>query len=289
MPIQESATGQPIFVDELELRAIVRALKRFGWVALVGALIGGAVGGVWSRLSPKLYRAEAVLLVNIQQLKIGADGVPMDVELVLPARQLVGAVCESDAAMEQLAERLADGGWQPDRSLAQRVTILKDDLYYDQRSLDMGVLRATTTDPGESALMVNTWAQVSRELLIKAYGTTDQDLQEARARIDQAKQDVLAAEQALADADPQAPDPQRIDLTTALAMTRHRLDELTDHWAMLSVRAEDSQGIARIVSRAATPVTPINASLFQVVGLFACAGLFVGLAVVLLLACFQRP
>lgn len=298
MPTREPVNPEPQFVDVFEVRFLGRALRRHGWVVAAFALIGGLVGAGWSVLSPRVYRAEAVLLVNIQAVRIGADGVPMDVELIPPSRRTVGTICQSDAVMEVLAARLAgepDPSWPGADELAAMVSdegqgeslppAVREpfsQLYFDQLSQEMAALRAVSGDPVEAARLANTWAEVCRAMLVKAYGTTAEDIARIGQRIEQARSDVLSATTALQSIEPDAADARCLELTDNLDRAQKVLGELNLRYAQLKVREQDSRGIARIVSAAAPPAKPINPSWRLIAGLFTLAGGLLGLAVALL-------
>lgn len=298
MPDTEPSKSQPQFVDVFEVRYLGRALKRHGWVVVACAVIGGLVGAGWSAFSPKVYRAEAVLLVNIQSVRIGADGIPLDVELIPPSRRTVGTICQSDAVMAILAARLAGEADPPmpdeaeleqmtqfDGRKSSRTRPMRDQfsqLYFDQRSQEEAGLRAVDHDPVEAARLANTWAEVCRQMLVKAYGTTAADVQRIEQTIDKAKADVLAASNALDKIGPDASADQRLELSDNLDRAQKILGELNLRYAQLKVREQDSQGIARIVSAAAPPTIPINPSLRLIAGLFTLAGGLMGLAIALL-------
>ncbi|MEZ6190789.1 MAG: GNVR domain-containing protein [Phycisphaerales bacterium] len=294
----EPSNPKPQFVDVFEARYLGRALKRHGWVVLACAVIGGLVGAAWSAFSPRVYRAEAVLLVNIQSVRIGADGIPLDVELVPPARRTVGTICQSDAVMAILAARLAgepDPTWPGADELAEMVSYdghkeartrpVRDQfnvLYFDQRSQEEAGLRAVDRDPAEAARLANTWAEVCRQMLVKAYGTTAEDVARIEQRISQAKAEVLAATAALDKIEPDVSADRRLELSDNLDRAQKILGELNVRYAQLKVREQDSHGIARIVSAAAPPARPINPSLRLIAGLFTLAGGLLGLAIALL-------
>jgi uncharacterized protein involved in exopolysaccharide biosynthesis len=283
MPSTKQTNPQPKFVDVFETRFIAGALRRHGVIVLIAVVIGVLAGVGFSWMSQPMYRTEAVLLVNIQSLKIGADGVPMDVELVLPARRLVGTVCNSDRAMTRLAKRL-DGDVESDggAELSKRIAWLRSRLYYDQRGLEMAALRATAADAQEAARLANQWALVSQELLRESYGTTVKHIQAAETRIDSVQVEVLHARRALDELQAGASDARRLELQDTLDRYERLLGELNQRHAELTVRLEDSQEIARIVSPATPPAQSINPSGRLIAGLFGFAGLLIGLAIALL-------
>lgn len=298
MPDPEPLNPHPLFVDVFEARYLGRALRRHGWVVLSFALIAGLAGVLWSAYSPRVYRAEAVLLVNIQSVRIGADGIPMEVELVPPSRRTVGTICQSDAVMTILAARLAgepDPVWPGVEELTEmtsyggfkdaRTRLVReqfDSLYFDQRSQEETGLRAVASDPVQAARLANTWAGVCRQMLIKAFGTTAEDLARFEQGIEQARADILAADAALQGIGPDETDARRLELASNLDRARKLLDELNLRYAQLKVRELDSQGIARIASAAVPPAKPINPSRRLIFGLFTLAGGLLGLAFVLL-------
>ncbi len=298
MPDTEPLNPPPQFVDVFEARYLGRALRRHGWVVAAFALIGGLAGAGWSAFSPRVYRAEAVLLVNIQSVRIGADGIPLDVELVPPSRRTVGTICQSDAVMAILAARLAgepEPAWPGAGELAEmvsddghkearirRVPNRFDSLYFDQRSQEEAALRAVDRDPIEAARLANTWAEVCRAMLVKAYGTTAEDVAGIEQQIGQAKAEILTADDALQSIEPDASAAGRLELTDNLDRARKLLGELNLRYAQLKVREQDSTGIARIVSAAAPPGKPMNPSVRLIAGLFTLAGGLLGLAVALL-------
>ncbi len=247
-------------------------------------LIGGGAGWGLHHLTPASYRAEAVLLVNIQSLRIGADGVPMDVELVLPARRLVGTVCESDRAMKLLASALAgeDAG-------EQSGGLLQGKLYFDQRGLEMAALRVVDGDPKRAARIANTWARVSQGLLRQAYGTSIEEVEAIEQRIALAKEEVLTGQAALAEAGNDLSPAKRLDFADRVDRATQRLAELNKRHAQLTVRLEDSKQVARIVSLAEAPAEPTNASMRLIVGLFAFAGLLLGVALALIRGPITEP
>jgi uncharacterized protein involved in exopolysaccharide biosynthesis len=298
MPSKDPVDAQPLFIDVFEARYLCRALKRHGWVVLGCALIAGLVGAAWSVLSPRVYRTEAVLLVNIQAVRIGADGVPLEVELVPPARRTVGTICQSDAVMsilaarltgvpdpvwpdaDELAHMLSDVGYEAARTREVREQFSQ--LYFDQRSQEEAGLRAVSNDPAEAARLANTWAEVCREMLVMAYGTTAQDVAQFEAKIERAQADVLAARDALQAIEPDATEARRLELTDAVGRAEKVLNALNERYAQLKVREADSHEIARIVSAAAPPARPINPSWRLVAGLFTLAGALLGLSIALL-------
>lgn len=297
MPEPKPVSSLSESVDALEARYVGRALRRHGLVVVAFAVAGALIGAGWSLWSPRVYRAEAVLLVNIQSVRIGADGIPLETELVPPARRTVGTICQSDAVMQILAARLSgepDPDWPNDQAMAE---MLSDDghkaartrpvreqfdhLYFDQRSQEEAGLRAVDGDPQEAARQANVWAAVCREMLVKAYGTTQQDVARIESRIEQAKADVLVARDTLRSAGPDASEALRLDLAVAVDRAEKVLAALNERYAELKVREDDSQSIARIVSEAAPPAVPINASARLIAGLFGLAGGLLGLAVAL--------
>ncbi len=283
MPTNEPANPSPQFVDVFEMRFIGAALRRHGWVVLLAGVLGVLIGLGLSVMSPPVYRAEAVLLVNIQSLKIGADGVPMDVEVVLPARRLVGTVCESDEAMSLLAVVLSgELKLEAGADLSEQTAWLREHLYYDQRGLEMAALRAVAADPEQAAELANKWAEVSRSQLSAAYGTTANDVLTVETLADEAEQDVIQATQALAGLPADATEADRIVRADTLDKAQRLLSGLNERWAQLQVRLTDSEQIARIVSPASPPAASINPSPRLVMGLFGFAGLLVGLATALL-------
>ncbi len=287
-----------MFVDAFEARYLGRALRRHGWVVLTLALIGGLAGAGWSLLSPRVYRAEVVLLVNIQSVRIGADGVPLDVELIPPARRTVGTICQSDAVMLILSARLAgepDPVWPGADELAQMVSDtghkvartrpvrdLHQEIYFDQLSQEMAALRAVDGDPHEAARIANIWAGVCRQMLVMAYGTTADDLERIESHLDEARQDVLTAQQAVEQLPSDAADAVRLERTDGLDRAQRVLGALNQRYADLKVRLDDSEKIVRIASEAAPPAEPINASTRLVTGLFTLVGFLFGLAIALL-------
>lgn len=298
MSSTEPNNPQPIFVDAFEARYLGRALRRHGWVVVICVILGALVGAGWCLLSPRVYRAEAVLLVNIQSVRIGADGIPLDVELIPPVRRTVGTICQSDAVMlilsaklagesdpdwpgaEELAEMISDTGYKVART--RLVRDLHNELYFDQLSQEMAALRAVDADPHEAARIANIWAGVCQQMLVMAYGTTADELDQIEARINEARQDVLAAQQTFEQLPPDAADAVRLERADGLDRAQRLLGALNQHYAEMQVRHGDSQKIVRIVSDAAPPTTPINPSTRLVVGLFTLAGFLSGLAIALL-------
>ena len=287
---------QPVFVDTFEMRYLGKAMRRHGRVVLLFTLIGLIVGAGWSLLSPPVYRAEAVLLVNIQVLRIGSDDTPMEVELIPPVRRTVGTVCQSDAVIQILEARLAgrpDPDWPDTEQLSKLVQQAEDKkiqnqevrgelagiIYYDQLSRELASLRAVDRDPKEAARIANTWAEVCRDMLVKAYGTTEEELEQTVVRIEQAKASLLAAEAAVKALPDDAPDTMRLEKENELDQAKLLLDALNKRYADFEVRRDDSEQIVRIVSYAAPPAKPINADIGLVSGLFALSGLLFGLAV----------
>lgn len=273
-------------------------MRRHGWVVLIAVVIGALTGaGVWL-MSPPVYRAQAVLLVNIQAVRIGADGIPMDVELIPPARRTVGTICQSDAAMLILTARLEgrpDPAWPTTDELAEmtsdlgrkaaQIRLVRDmhsELYFDQLGQELAALRAVDSDPDEAARIANTWAGVCREMLVLVYGTAPKGLERIEGRIKQARQEVLIKQRAVEQIDPKSTDARRLELTDDLDRARQVLAALNHRFAQLQVRLEDSQQIARIVSPAAPPAVPINPSAWLIVGLFTLAGVLIGFVLVLL-------
>lgn len=283
MTTNESANPQPVFVDVFELRYLGAALRRHGWVVVLMGALGVLAGWGMSTVSPPVYRAEAVLLVNIQTLKIGLDGIPMDVEVMLPARRLVGTVCESDQAMAMLAGRLSEeltnkaGADEP-----KRVAWLRDHLYYDQRGLEMAALRAVASDPQEAADLANAWAGVSQSLLREAYGTTEEDVTAYELKVDEAMVTVYEAQQALDALPGDAADSTRHKHQHELGKAQQLRDSLQERWATSKIRLADTNEIAKIFSPASPPAESINPPAKLVMGLFGVAGLLLGLAVALL-------
>jgi uncharacterized protein involved in exopolysaccharide biosynthesis len=292
MPKTDPSDNTVRFVDTFEVRWVGRTMRRHGWVILIAVVIGALAGAGLRWLSPPVYRAEAVLLVNIQSVKIGADAIPMDVELIPPARRTVGTICQSDAVMTILNARLGGGSdpvWPTTEELAEMVSgkghksartrpvrSLNEELYFDQRSQEMAALRAVDGDPHEAARIANTWAQVCREMLVRAYGTVPSELEQIKGRIEQARQDVLVAQRAVENIQPQSTDTLRLELADQLDLDRQILTALNQRFAQLAVRLEDSQQIARIVSDASPPPVSINPSAGLIIGLFAFAGLLIG-------------
>lgn len=297
MSSTEPNNPQPISVDAFEARYLGRALRRHGGMVAVFTILGAMAGAGWSLLSPPVYRAEAVMLVNIQSVRIGADGIPLEVELIPPARRTVGTICQSDAVMLILSARLAgepDPNWPGADALAEMVSDaghkvartrpvrdLHQELYFDQLSQEMAALRVVDGDPDEAARIANTWAGVCRQMLVMAYGTTADELDRIDSRVDGARQDVLAAQEALEQLAPGTPGDERLEHLDGLDRAQQVLGALNRRYAELKVRLDDSEKIARIVSEAAPPAAPINASTGLITGLFGFAGFLLGLAVAL--------
>ncbi len=297
MASSDSDTAPPEFVDTFEARHLGRSLKRHGLVIVLCALFGAAIGVGWSLMSPNLYRAEAVLQVNIQAVRIGADGIPLDVELVPPARRTVGTICQSDAVMMILSARLAEEpetAWPDEKQLQWMLTEegqkqartrpvrdLFGELYFDQLSQEMAALRAVDSDPEHAAHLANTWADICREMLIRAYGTTASEIQQGEKFAEAVRQELLKTQRRLAELDDSTDATQRLELTDRLDYLEKQLAKNNERLAELSVRLNDSNKIARIVSRAAPRAEPINASLGLVGSLFGLAGFLLGLAVAL--------
>ncbi len=283
MPATDPTNPPPQFVDVFETRFIVGAVRRHGVLVLVAVVIGVLMGAGFSLMSPPMYRAQAVLLVNIQSLKIGADGVPMDVEIVLPARRLVGTVCESDKAMSLLTKRL-DGELfsEVGAGESERIAWLRSRLYYDQRGLEMAALRAVASEPEEAARLANEWALVSQALLRESYGTTTQDVREVEFLAAEAKLGVLKAKRLLDALPEDTAENVRLDRVDDLDKAQRLLSALNERWAQLQVRRDDSDQIAKISSPASPPAKSINPSSLLIEGLFGFAGLFIGLTIALL-------
>lgn len=293
----EPNNPQPMFVDAFEARYLGRTLRRHGVVVILCTLLGAAVGAGWSLLSPPVYRAEAVLLVNIQTVRIGADGIPLEVELVPPTRRTVGTICQSDAVMLILSARLAgepDPVWPGVDELAEMVSEIPNPseqtrptldlhkvVYFDQLSQEMAALRAVANDPVEAARIANVWAGICRKMLVMAYGSLVDELNDAEARIEQASREVLEAKAARAQLPGDASDAQRLTCENAIDQAQRYLAELNQRYAVLKVRLADSDQIARIVSDAVPPSMPINASTNLIAGLFGVAGFLFGLAITL--------
>jgi hypothetical protein len=298
MPDTGPVNPQPQFVDVFEARYLGRAVRRHGAVVLAAAVIGALAGAGLRLTTPPVYRAEAVLQVNIQAVRIGADGVPMDVELIPPARRTVGTICQSDAVMTILSARLEGGpepAWPTADELAEMVgdrghkaartrpiRDLHGELYFDQRSQELAVLRATDGDPGEAARIANTWAQVCRRMLVMAYGTVAQDVQDIERQAESVKEEVLRASSALQRLGDNADAAERLERSVELERLQKLLSALNTRWAQLRVREDDSEQIVRIVSPASPPARPINPSAWLVVGLFTLAGVLFGFVVALL-------
>ena len=283
MPTNEPSNPSPQFVDVFEVRFIGAALRRHGWGVLMAGVLGVLMGWVFSTMSPPVYRAEAVLLVNIQSLKIGADGVPMDVEVVRPARRLVGTVCESDKAMALLADRVSEELFSKVGSKqSEQMAWLREHLYYDQRGLEMAALRAVASGPDEAASLANAWAGISQILLREAYGTTEEDVKAIELEAGEAKVNVFIAQQALDSLAEDVGDIARHNHIDDLEKAQRLRDSLQDRWAQLKVRLADSEQIAKIVSPASPPAESINPSSRLVMSLFGLAGLLIGLAIALL-------
>lgn len=283
MSTNEPTGTKPVYVDVFEMRFIGAALRRHGWIVLGAGILGALIGYSFSVMSQPVYRAEAVLLVNIQALKLNAEGMSLDVEVIRPARRLIGTVCESDKAMSMLAERLdgerfGDAGKQQ----AQRIAWLGERLYYDQRGLEMATLRAVASDPGDAAWLANTWAEVCQQLMREAYGTTADDLMAIKLLAEEAKRDVLEAEAGLNALSKDATEADRLERADALDKSQRLLTGLNERWAQLKVRLTDSEEIARIISPAAPPAYSINSSPRVVIGLFGIAGLLLGMTIALL-------
>jgi hypothetical protein len=289
---------QPIFVDVFEARYLGRALRRHGVMVLAIALLVAMVGAGWSLLSPKVYRTQAVLRVNMQSVRIGADGIPLEVESIPPSRRTVGTICQSDAVMlilsarlagepepvwpstDKLAEMVSDSGYKDSRTKLVREQ--HGELYFDQINQEMASLRAVDSDPHEAARIANTWAEISRQMLVMTYGTTAEEVDDIENRIDEALGYVLKAQQALEQLPPDADDTARLKRQTRLERSQRLLDALNKRYVDMKFRFDDSQKIARIVSDAAPPAEPINPSTWLVVGLFTLAGVLFGVGAALL-------
>ncbi len=298
MVTHESKNPPPRFVDDFEVRWIGRAMRRHGVLVLIAVVIGALAGAGMSVFSTPVYRAEAVLLVNIQSIRVGADGIPMDVEMVPPARRTVGTICQSDAVMTILNARL-EGGLDPQWPTTDELAVMVDgsghkvartrlvrylnkEVYFDQRSQEMAALRAVDADPLEAARIANTWAEVCREMLVRAYGTIPEELEQIQVRIEQAREEVLNSQGLVEQPSPQSTDALQLERADQLDRARLVLTALKQRFAQLSVRLENSQQIVRVVSQAAPPAEPINPSARLVVGLFTFAGLLIGFTLALL-------
>ncbi len=279
----DPTSPQPQFVDAFEVRFIGRAVRRHGGVVLMAVLIGAIAGAGLRLFSPPVYRADAVLLVNIHSIKIATNGVPMNVELVRPTRRLVGTICMSDRAMLLLAERLGEGADEdPGADMSTRVASVRSRVYYDQRGPELAALRAVGSDPEAAARLANEWAEVCQVMLREAYGTTAAEVEEIERLTLEAKQQVLLAMQAVGQLGDGAGDSIRLERSEGLDRSRKLLGALNERWAQLRVRQADSEEIAQISSLAIPPADSINPSARLIIGLFAFAGLLIGLAVALL-------
>jgi len=284
------------FLDDFEARWLLRTMRRHGAVIAVAVVLGALIGAIFHGASPIRYRASAVILVNLQTLKLGLEDVPLEVELVRPTRRLVGTVCESDLAMSLLAAELQGQATDPsEMDIDQMLDLvfkgeapegrqadLRQRLYFDQRGMEMAALRVIDSDPKEAARIANAWARVSRELLRKAYGTSPRQIRDIEKRIGQTRQEVLAKATALERLSPDEAIANRMEASSDLELAQQILTALNARYALLQVRLEDSKQIVKIITPAAPPASPTNPSARLVIGLFALVGFLVGLVLAML-------
>ena len=83
---------------------------------------------------------------------------------------------------DELAEMTSDLGRKAART--RPVRDLHGELYFDQLGKEMAALRAVDSDPQEAARIANTWAEVCRQMLVLAYGTTSKELEQIEGRIE---------------------------------------------------------------------------------------------------------
>ena len=63
------------FLDDFEARWFFGVMRRHGAIIAAAVVLGALIGAVFHGVSPVRYRADAVILINIQLLKLGLEGV----------------------------------------------------------------------------------------------------------------------------------------------------------------------------------------------------------------------
>ena len=298
MASSEKSEALPRFVDAFELQWFARAVRRHVVLVVLGVMLG-AVSGLYFHYSGKSwYRAEALLQVNVQLYKIGLDDQFKEIGLVKPTRRLVGSVCESGYVMQQVSDRLGQAYLEmyekehPQDAAKQTNAIevptrfslagLKRKCYFDQRTLEMIALQVVDYNPDVAALIANTWAQVSSEVLREAYGTSLEELNDIETSITEARRRVQALESELSRLAPDATAEQRAQVVFDLELAREVLDALNKRYALYQVRLQDSTQVVRVVAPAVPTDASVKPAASLIVGLFTFAGLLLGVAAALL-------
>jgi len=287
-----------MFVDAFEARWIGHAVRRHGPVVILITLIMAMIGYGFNLFSRPNYRAEALLTVSRVKLKFDPDSMQLRVSLVKPRRHEVEKICQSDTAIIMLAARLEGvniSTWASDQeleeklaqyrstdSLTRSVRLLRNKVYFDQLGVGTAALRAFDTDSQEAALIANTWAEISRDLLLRFYGTAPEVLQTIEDRIAEEKIDVLAASKAMEGIDAGADITRRLELSNNLDQARQMLTAENKRLADLKVRIEGNETAIKIGVPAVPPVETSNPSVGFITGLFALAGLLLGFSLALL-------
>lgn len=178
--------------NELDLSRYVKVLRRFWWVIAAAAIVGAALGYVYSTLQPVSYRAEAALAILRTGLLLNLDGRARTVSDADPNAQSVDQLArrralttigESQDVAQRVLQALGSpppSGLETAERIARRVNV----------SLDNDVVRIQVNMPTaeEAGLLANTYAQVYAQRVNALLGETSLSGDALGAQAAQARQ-----------------------------------------------------------------------------------------------------
>lgn len=178
--------------NELDLSRYVNVLRRFWWVIAATAIVGAALGYVYSTLQPVSYRAEVALAIMRTGLLLNLDGRARTVSDADPNAQSVDQLArrrslttigESLDVAQHVLEALGSpppSGLETPERIARRVNV----------SLDNDVVRIQVNMPTgeEAARLANTFAQVYVQQVNALLGESNLSAQALGTQAAQARQ-----------------------------------------------------------------------------------------------------
>lgn len=176
---------------EADLREYVRVLRRWWWLAIAPPLVAVALVLVSYRAEKPVYEATALLAFAERRAldTTGAVSSPqVDVEGYL-------LLAESDELLQHLLLELGQAPEGVD-TVGRLRALLRARLSNETSPKDSRVLQLTARSPdsGAAVRIANLWADTLATHANELFGTREQEVEEAAARLAQAEQNLAASE-----------------------------------------------------------------------------------------------
>lgn len=263
----------------MELRQYWHLLRRWLWLVVLGALVGGSLAYVVGRNTKPVYRANTTLLIapgSAQSLDTYSTLIASE-RLARTYAQLLTSSPVIEETYRRLEAMAAEGLPVGDLSSSFSISSLP---LRDTQLLDVSV---TGTDPEMITAAANAlvdgfieWqAKIQRERYAESKSNLATEMEQLQANMDEIEGRI----QALAEAGDDADQGELVRLQDQLVQYRNSYSALLSSYSAIGLAEANSSATVTVISPAMMPTTPIrpriltNTLLAAVLGALAGAGL----------------